>query len=442
MKKWIGVLLSIITIVILIGIVIIPVIAQGVKTTGIPTEISYQGYLESNGDPLTANDVSMKFSLYEAVSGGSPVWAETQLVDVNNGLLNVLLGSGSPMSADHFDGDRFLGVTVAGDSEMIPRQKLVSVAYSFQAEHANSANNAYSLSAPDGSPSIAVYVDNDGNVGIGTGTPQQTAHIGGVLRLEPQPNPPTGGMGDLYVSDYGNLYFHNGSYWERISMACNFDLELSSSIGGTVIVPGEGIYPFECGTVVAIIAQGSPNYEFERWTGSGTQSIANPGSPNTTITMDGDYSITAQFFQACGFSSSGGQSVDYSDGNWIYFAESDPAYPKDILRIEIYPSLGGPDSPGTYALQPSDTSYENCSMCITISQNCSDPGSCEKIFMPTEGTLNLTALGQNPGESFTGEILGCTLREVLIDWDTFVTTPVPGGDVWCIDSFNFDATIP
>ncbi len=73
---------------------------------------------------------------------------------------------------------------------------------------------------------------------------------------------------------------------------CN--LTTSSTEGGSVIIPGEGIYPYACGTVVAIVAEASPNYEFSGWTGN-TATIVNPGSPDTTITMNDHYSITANF---------------------------------------------------------------------------------------------------------------------------------------------------
>ena len=51
----------------------------------------------------------------------------------------------------------------------------------------------------------------EGNVGVGTSSPQQKVHISGALRLEPQATPPTGTLGDLYVGTDGNLYFNDGS---------------------------------------------------------------------------------------------------------------------------------------------------------------------------------------------------------------------------------------
>lgn len=58
----------------------------------------------------------------------------------------------------------------------------------------------------------------DGRVGVGTTTPQQKMHISGVMRLEPQSSPPSGGLGDLYVGTDGKLYFHNGTQWKEVSL--------------------------------------------------------------------------------------------------------------------------------------------------------------------------------------------------------------------------------
>lgn len=179
MKKWLGAVLMLAVVGIIIGLVMIPAIAQGGGGEAqIPNTISYQGYLEDGSGPVTQAGLPMEFALYEALSGGSPVWKEEQSVDVTNGLFSVLLGSGSPMAASDFNGDRYLGISVNGDGEMAPRQKLASVAYALRAEV---ANKSFTLDAPDGDPANAVYVDNAGNVGIGTGTPTSELQVAGTV---------------------------------------------------------------------------------------------------------------------------------------------------------------------------------------------------------------------------------------------------------------------
>jgi len=58
----------------------------------------------------------------------------------------------------------------------------------------------------------------EGNLGVGTNSPQQKVHISGAMRLEPQASAPTGALGDLYAGTDGNLYFHDGTDWKQVSL--------------------------------------------------------------------------------------------------------------------------------------------------------------------------------------------------------------------------------
>lgn len=111
----------------------------------VPKLINYQGHLaDKAGSPLTGT-VSITFSIYDSDTGGNNLWTETQtLVDIKNGLFNVLLGSASVDGVPEslFDGpDRWLGVAVQGDSEVVPRQQLVSVPYAYKAGSASSIDS-------------------------------------------------------------------------------------------------------------------------------------------------------------------------------------------------------------------------------------------------------------------------------------------------------------
>ncbi|GIW07142.1 MAG: hypothetical protein KatS3mg060_1947 [Dehalococcoidia bacterium] len=112
---------------------------QGFVTqSGAPGLMSYQGYLsDSAGQPISGT-VNLRFGLYETSTGGSPLWQETQNnVQVSSGFFSVLLGSISPLSAAFFsDTTRYLGVAVDTGSGFtsLPRQRLASVPYAFQAQ--------------------------------------------------------------------------------------------------------------------------------------------------------------------------------------------------------------------------------------------------------------------------------------------------------------------
>jgi hypothetical protein len=74
-----------------------------------------------------------------------------------------------------------------------------------------------------------------------------------------------------------------------------YDLTISSTAGGST-TPSEGIHTYDAGTVVDLVAVATPgsDYYFDEWTGDiGT--IANVNAASTTITMNNNYSITANF---------------------------------------------------------------------------------------------------------------------------------------------------
>jgi hypothetical protein len=73
-----------------------------------------------------------------------------------------------------------------------------------------------------------------------------------------------------------------------------FDLTISSTAGGLVTAPGEGTFTYAPGTGVNLVAEAEEGYRFVEWTGD-VDTIADVDAASTTITMNGDYSITANF---------------------------------------------------------------------------------------------------------------------------------------------------
>jgi hypothetical protein len=106
-------------------------------SAAIPQTINYQGFLTDSGDAPVNATVSMTFGIYDAPTGGSALWNETQDVTVTNGGFSAVLGSVTPIDLP-FDVQYYLGVTVDADAEMTPRQPLVSVPYTFKAATADS----------------------------------------------------------------------------------------------------------------------------------------------------------------------------------------------------------------------------------------------------------------------------------------------------------------
>ena len=73
-----------------------------------------------------------------------------------------------------------------------------------------------------------------------------------------------------------------------------YSLTTSSTSGGSVNVPGEGTFTYDADRVLDLVARADSGYRFVNWTGDVT-AIANVNGASTTITMNDDYSIVANF---------------------------------------------------------------------------------------------------------------------------------------------------
>ena len=86
---------------------------------------------------------------------------------------------------------------------------------------------------------------------------------------------------------------------DAYSLTANFvreqyDLTTTSTAGGSIIMPGEGTFTYHEGTVVNLAAEAEESNKFVDWTGD-VSTISDLNAVQTTITMDGSYSITANF---------------------------------------------------------------------------------------------------------------------------------------------------
>ena len=112
------------------------------------TTISYQGTLSNAGGQPVNTATPMTFKLYTVPSGGTALWTEARAganaVPIANGLFNVLLGSVTPINVSLLNQDLWLGISVNGDAEMSPREKLGSVPFAIHARFADSSPQAFS----------------------------------------------------------------------------------------------------------------------------------------------------------------------------------------------------------------------------------------------------------------------------------------------------------
>ena len=98
------------------------------------------------------------------------------------------------------------------------------------------------------------------------------------------------------------------------------NLTTSSTAGGNVTTPGEGVFPYDEGTVANLVATPDAGYRFVDWTGNVT-TIADIYAASTTITMNGNYSITANFvaiYDLTTNSTEGGSVTEPGENTYTY----------------------------------------------------------------------------------------------------------------------------
>jgi len=71
-------------------------------------------------------------------------------------------------------------------------------------------------------------------------------------------------------------------------------LAVSSTVGGAVTTPGEGSFNYTAGAMIHLVAEPDAGYHFVNWTGD-PGAIFNVNAATTTITMNNNHSITANF---------------------------------------------------------------------------------------------------------------------------------------------------
>jgi hypothetical protein len=80
----------------------------------------------------------------------------------------------------------------------------------------------------------------------------------------------------------------------NITPPTQYTLTITSTEGGDVTTPGAGTHTYNATQVVDLVATAEADYHFVNWTGD-VATIADAENAITTITMNGDYTITANF---------------------------------------------------------------------------------------------------------------------------------------------------
>jgi uncharacterized repeat protein (TIGR02543 family) len=114
-------------------------------------------------------------------------------------------------------------------------------------------------------------------------------------------------------------------------------LQISSTTGGKVTTPGVGTFTYDENAIIPLIVTPSSGYQFVGWTGD-VDTISAPNAASTSIWMQGDYFITANFQKISATYSltmavNGSGTTSPSVGQHTYAAGA-------VVRIVATPSSG------------------------------------------------------------------------------------------------------
>ncbi len=182
--------------------------APPARAQAVPELLNYQGVLlQGDGTAAPAGYKDIEFRIYNAATGGSLLWGRTHRVHLDDaGLFNVvLMEGGAPITAGNplyteltpvftsaGSENRFLELTVAGSTPILPRQRFVTTAFAFLAADVAQASQNFTvngaLTVQQSARMHTLTVDQNATVGgsltVTTNlTVQQSAFIGSNLTL-------------------------------------------------------------------------------------------------------------------------------------------------------------------------------------------------------------------------------------------------------------------
>ena len=134
----------------------------------VPSTLNYQGQLLVNGTPATG-PVTIIFRMFDAATGGTELWTETDNVTVTSGLFQTTLGDGTALPATLFTAQvPWLEMEVNG-TVLAPRTQFQSVPYALNVP----STGVTELWSTDGTN----VWRGSGNVGIGMATPNHPFEV-------------------------------------------------------------------------------------------------------------------------------------------------------------------------------------------------------------------------------------------------------------------------
>lgn len=269
-------------------------------------QMNYQGRLtDSAGNPLVDGQYNLTFNIYDAATDGTVLWGpfvcdgtsgngKAPSADLVNGRFNVILGpldiTGRPLP-DAFAGSagapRFLGIQVATNPEILPRQQFLAAPEALHAQVADTvidsaigtdqlADGSVTASKIAGGTAVwlstgsTIYNLND--VAIGTDTSDQKLHVEGGMRLS------GGAASNIYTDNDAGLYSRNtAGDDEQVLLGRSVDDQ-------TMLTYGSG----------GLVIRNNANDQFIHMNDNGNVGIgAGTTNPPTKLYVDGSFAASS-----------------------------------------------------------------------------------------------------------------------------------------------------
>ena len=160
----------------------------------------------------------------------------------------------------------------------------------------------------------------------GTAGATVTFHVGGV-EADEDATWESGKVQEL------NLTIHEGA-----QPPAQYELTISSTTGGSVTTPGEGVFAYYAGAQVHLLAEAEVGYGFVNWTANSTVTFGDASAAETTVTMPSRaVTITAHFGVAYELD----MAADPIAGGTAIDVAGEGAYAASVtVRVEADPAPG------------------------------------------------------------------------------------------------------